>query len=79
MIIVQIIMIISHHCSNKSKPWLFADDTNLTAAANSVMQDAVISDLENLTKWLAANKLSLKTAKTEFTLICSNCMTRGNR
>ena len=38
------------HCLSKTKPWLFADDTNLTASANSMtdLEAAVNSDLENL-------------------------------
>ena len=37
-------------------------------------QAAVNSDLENLTKWLVANRLSLNVAKTEFILIGSKSM-----
>ena len=48
---------------------MFADDTNLTAAANS--------DLENLRKWLTANKFSLNVAKTEFMLIGSKPMIKN--
>ena len=61
------------HCLNKTKPRLFAGDTNLTASANSMtdLETAVNSDLENLRKWLIANKLSLNLAKTEFMLIGS--------
>ena len=38
------------HCLNKTKPQLFADDTNLIASANSMtdLETAVNSDLENL-------------------------------
>ena len=47
---------------------MFADDTNLTASANSLtdLEAAANSDLENLRKWLIANRLSLNVAKTEF-------------
>ena len=47
-------------CLNKTKPRLFADDTNLTASGDSItdLEAAVNSDLENLRKWLIANKLS---------------------
>ena len=74
------------HCLSKTKPRLFADDTNLTASANSItdleaaansitdLEAAVNSDLENLRKWLIANKLSLNVAKTEFILIGSKSM-----
>ena len=63
-------------CLNKTKPCLFADDTNLTASGISLtdLEVAVNSDLENLRKWLVANKLSLNVAKTEFMLIGSKRM-----
>ena len=38
------------------------------------LEAAVNSDLENLRKWLIANKLSLNVAKTEFILIGSISM-----
>ena len=67
------------HCLNKTKLRLFADDTNLTASANSMtdLEAAVNSDLENLRKWLIANKLSLNEAKTEFMLIGSKLMIKN--
>jgi hypothetical protein len=44
--------------SKQNKPRLFADDTNLTAAGESIndVEAAMNSDLENLRKWLIANK-----------------------
>ena len=53
---------------NKTKPRLFADDTNLTASANSItnVKAAVDSDLGNPRKSLPVNKLSLNEAKTQF-------------
>ena len=58
-------------CLSKTKPRLFADDTNITEAGEclSDLEDAVNSDLEMLRKWLMANKLSLNVAKTEFQII----------
>ena len=55
-------------CRNKTKPRLFADDTNITAAGKCLhdMEDAVNSDLKNLRQWLMANKLSLN---VEFQII----------
>lgn len=41
------------------------------------LEAAVNSDLENLKKWLIANKLSLNVAKTEFMLIGSNQMIKS--
>ena len=60
-------------CLYKTKPRLFADDTNLTASGDSItdLEAAVNSDLKNLRKWLIANKLRLNVAKTEFMLIGS--------
>ena len=67
------------HCLSKTKPRLFADNTNLTASANSMtdLEAAVNSDMENLRKWLIANKLSLNVAKTEFILIGSKSMIKN--
>ena len=63
----------------KTKPRLFADDTNLTVSGNSItdLETAVNSDLEKLRKWLIANKLSLNVAKTEFMLIGSKQMIKS--
>ena len=53
-------------CLSEPKPRMFADDTNLTASGQWVMEvdTAINSDLENFRKWLMANKLSLNVAKT---------------
>ena len=63
------------HCLNKTKPRMFADDTNLTASANSLtdLEAAANSDLENL----IANRLNLNVAKTEFMLIGSKPMIKN--
>ena len=60
-------------CLKKTNPCLFADDTNIAASGDSIqdVQAAVNSDLENLRKWLLANRLSLNVAKTQFILIGS--------
>ena len=60
-------------CLSKTKPRLFADDTNLATSGDSIphLETAVNSDLENLRKWLIANRLTLNVAKTEFMLIGS--------
>ena len=73
------ISMICPQCLSKTKPRLFADDANLTASGVSVtdLEDAVNSDLENLRKWLIANKLSLNVAKTEFMLIGSKQMVKN--
>ena len=63
-------------CLNNTKPRLLADDTNLTASGDSItdIEIAVNSDLENLRKWLMANKLSLNVATTECMLIGSKSL-----
>lgn len=56
-------------CLNTTKSRMFADDTNITASGKCIInevENAVNSDLENLRKWLMANKLSFNVAKTEF-------------
>ena len=62
-------------CLSKTKPRLFADDTNLTTSGDSIphLETAVNSDLENLRKWLIANR-HFNVAKTEFMLIGSKQM-----
>ena len=62
--------------SEKAKPCLFADDTNLTASGDSIqdVQAAANSNLENLRKCLVARRPSLNVAKTEFILIGSKPM-----
>ena len=64
------------NCLNRTNPRLYADDTNLTATGESIsdVEMAMNSDLEDLRKWLIANKLSLNVAKTEFILIGSKPM-----
>ena len=66
-------------CLSKTKPRLFADDTNLTASGDSIphLETAVNSDLENLRKWFTANRLTLNVAKTEFMLIGSKQMIKS--
>ena len=52
---------------------MFADDTNVTLSAKTVadLKLAVTSELNNLTCWLRANRLSLNVAKTELMIIGS--------
>ena len=47
---------------------MFADDTNLTLSAKTL---ALTPELNNLRRWLKANKLSLNVAKTELMIIGS--------
>ena len=52
---------------------MFADDTSVSYAANSVgeLQNVMDSELKSLNSWRIANKLSLDIAKTEFMTIGS--------
>ena len=54
-------------------PRMFANDTNLALAAKSFteLKLALTPELNNLSCWLKANKLSLKVAKTELMIIGS--------
>ena len=61
------------NCLNRASPRMFADDTNISIAANSVMElePLINSELKNLHQWLVTNRLSLHIAKTEFMIIGS--------
>ena len=52
-------------------PRMFADDTNLTLSAKTLteLKLALTPELNNLSCWLKANKLSLNVAKTELMII----------
>ena len=54
-------------------PRMFADDTNISYAADSVneLQNVLNSELKSLHNWLNTNRLSLNIAKTEFMTIRS--------
>ena len=53
-------------------PRMFADDTNLTLSAKTLTERlALTPELNNLSSWLKANKLSLNVAKTELMIIGS--------
>ena len=53
---------------------MFADDTNITVAADSLteLENKINIDLENLNRWLVANRLSLSVTKTKFMVIGSH-------
>ena len=61
------------NCLDRASPRMFADDTNISIAANSVteLEQIINSELKNLHQWLLANRLSLNVAKTEFMIIGS--------
>ena len=61
------------NCLRVAAPRIFADDTSITLSAKTVadLKLAVTSELNNLTCWLRANKLSLNVANTELMIIGS--------
>ena len=62
------------NCLRVAAPRMFADDTSITLSAKTVadLKLAVTSELNNLTRWLRANKLSLMwPGKTELIIIKS--------
>ena len=61
------------NCLMHSQPSLYADDTSITYASNYVEEigHCVNIDLDRIRIWLAADKLTLNTTKTEFLLIGS--------
>ena len=61
------------NCLRDAAPRIFADDTNITLSAKTIagLKLAVTSELNNLTCWLRANRLSLNVAKTELMIIGS--------
>ena len=54
------------NCLNHAVPRMFADDTSVSYAANSVneLQNVLNSELKSLHNWLITNRLSLNIAKT---------------
>ena len=61
------------NCLTSCQPRMYFDDSHISYAdvdANSI-QLHLNHDLGNLKKWLISNKLTLKTAKTEFMLLGS--------
>ena len=61
------------NCLVHSQPRMYADDTSITYASNVVeeIERCVNIDLDRIRIWLAANKLTLNTTKTNFLLIGS--------
>ena len=69
------------NCLSVASPKLFADDTNITVAADSLteLENKINLDLDNLNRWLVANRLSLIVAKTDFMAIGSHQRIRTSR
>ena len=61
------------NCLETTKANLFADDTNLSCEGFSPyeIETKLKKDIENVHRWLTANKLSLNMKKTEFMIIGS--------
>ena len=55
------------NCLRDAAPRMFADDTNITLSAKTIadLKLRVTSELNNLTCWVRASRLSLNVAKTE--------------
>ena len=61
------------NCLSHSQPRMYTDDVHLTCAGvdmNAIL-DCLNINLEDIRKWLIANKLTLNIAKVEFMLIGS--------
>ena len=61
------------NCLDMAQPRMFADDTSVSYASDSLdeIQNVINSELKNLNSWLIANRLSLNITKTEFMIIGS--------
>ena len=61
------------NCLETTKASMFADDTNLVCYGQSAAdtESKLDRDMENLYKWLTANKLTLNKEKTEYILVGS--------
>lgn len=62
------------NCLDFTAPTMYADDTQITATAETVdeLKKIISWDIEKLSTWLSANKLSANATKTEFIIIASN-------
>ena len=63
----------AEYCLSKASPRMYADDTSISIAANSLpeLEHSINDELVNLHEWLTVNKLSLNIAKTELMFIGS--------
>ena len=68
------------NCLSVVSPKMFADDTSITVAAVSLteVENKINLDLENLNRWLVANRLILSVTKTEFMVIVSHQRVRAS-
>ena len=68
------------NCLSVAFPNMFADDTNIIVVGDSLteLKNKINLDLENLHRWLVANRLILSVAKTEFMVFGSHQRVRGS-
>lgn len=61
------------NCLSEATPRMFADDTSISVASDSISELELIlnKELEKIHGWLTANRLSLNVAKTEFMVMAS--------
>ena len=61
------------NCLEETQASMFGDDTNLSCHGKwvSEVENVINTDLENVHKWLIANKLTLNEEKTECMLVGS--------
>ena len=62
------------NCLRLTFPRMFADDTNITFAASTLidLEKGLNTELRSVNQWLISNKLSLNVAKNEFMVTGSN-------
>ena len=60
-------------CLENTTPGMYADDTQLTAVADTIeeLEKLLNQDIKNVKMWLNANKLSANATKTEFMIVGS--------
>ena len=61
------------NCLDQAEPSMFADDTNVSTSAESVenLETQLNFELDNIYRWLVANRLTLNVSKTEYMIIGS--------
>ena len=69
------------HCLKNCASKLYADDTDISASSSNLkyIEKLINEDLDNINKWLIANKLSLNAIKTKYMIFATcqklkNCM-----
>ena len=61
------------NCLDQAEPSMFADDTNVSTSAESVvkLEKQLNFELDNIYRWLVATRLTLNVSKTEYMIIGS--------